>query len=143
MPRLTDGHSTTYSFSLNPTILFWHKDVTPPGLAGGGPNDITVMENLKWRTRYPKKLITLMQAGILVQYDPAVYDEIVDEMINLNQLITINFSDGSRLDFYGWLDEFKPNACKEGEAPTADVKIEPSNVDLSLVESNPVYYIPA
>lgn len=142
MARLTDGHSTVFEFSNNPLIQFYHKDTTPPGISGGGPNDITVMENIRWRTRYPKKLVTLMQAGITVQYDPIVYPDILLDLVIQNQLIKTFFPDGSRLDFYGWLDEFKPNAHKEGEAPTADVKIEPSNVDLNLNEIAPVYIAP-
>lgn len=137
MARLTDGHSTVLRFQLNPAILFLHKEVTPPGLSGGGPNDITVMENISLRTRYPKKLITLMTCNITVQYDPLVYAQII-AMINRNQAISVLFPDASTLTFYGWLDEFKPNAHREGEAPTADVKIEPSNVNGLLVESLPV-----
>ena len=138
MARIDDGFSTTIEFANDSDIQFFEKEVTPPGVSGGGENDTSTMRNLKWRTRSPKGLITLSEASLSVAYDPSVYDEIV-ALVNVNQLITINFADGSKLDFFGWLDEFTPGAAVEGEQPTADITIIPSNQDLNGVEIDPVY----
>ena len=52
--RIDDGHSTTISFADFPTVKFWEKEVTPPGVDGGGPNDTTTMRNVILRTMAPK-----------------------------------------------------------------------------------------
>ena len=138
MAFLNDGHSTTYEFSVAPSVLFREKEVTPPGIDGGGPNDTTTMRNVEWRTRQPKALKTLTESAVTVSYDPAVYDDIL-AMINVNQLITLTFSDGSTLAFWGWFNNFTPGACVEGEQPTADCTVVPSNQDSNSDEVAPVY----
>lgn len=135
---LRDGHATRIYFDLAPTVQFWEKSVTPPGLDGGGENDTTTMHNVRWRTRQPKKLITLTEVSASCAYDPAVYDSILN-IINVNQWITVEFSDGSTVSFYGWLNQFTPNDISEGEQPTADIQIIPSNQDNSGNEVNPDY----
>lgn len=140
--RLDDGHPTTISFTGGFTagagaLLMYEKELTPPGIEGGGANDTTTMRNSTWRTRSPKKLITLADAGIVVAYNPEVFDEMV-AMVNVNNEITITFPDGSTLAFWGWIDSFVPNACVEGEQPTADVTIVPSNQNAAGVETAPV-----
>jgi len=138
MSRIDDGHSTTISFAEDSSVQMWEKEVTPPGIEGGGANDTTTMHNSVWRTKSPKKLKSLTDASFTAAYDPAVYDEIV-AMLNVNQLITVTFADSSTLAFWGWIDVFKPNAAVEGEQPTAEVTIIPSNQNGSGVETAPVY----
>jgi hypothetical protein len=140
MSRLTDGHPTTISFSAGTSAAayLWEKTVTPPGVSGGGENDTTNMHNSIWRTRQPKVLKTLSNMSFDAQYDPAIYDEIVG-MVNVNQQITVTFSDGSTLVFWGWLDEFTPGSCEEGTPPIASCTIIPSNLNDSDVETAPVY----
>ncbi len=136
--RIDDGFSTTVDFSLAPSVTFWEKTVTPPGVQGGGANDITTMRNTRYRTMAPKKLVTLSEMNLTVAYDPACLDDIMD-MIQINGEITLNFPDGSTWVFWGWLDEFTPGENAEGSQPTATVKIIPSNMDDSLAEIAPVY----
>ena len=138
--RIDDGFSTIFSFAENPTVKFYEKEVTPPGMEGGGANDTTTMRNTALRTRAPKKLKTLTEMEAVVSYDADVFDPTeVWAMINVNQLITITFADGAELDFWGWLDVFKPNRTVEGEQPTANVTIIPSNQNDSGVETAPVF----
>lgn len=136
--RIDDGHSTTITFAQSPTVRFYEKEVTPPGMQGGGENDTTTMRNTTWRTKAPKKLVTLSSASLTVAYDPVVYDDVV-AMVNVNQLITITFPDGSSVAFWGWLDEFTPGAITEGSQPTASITIIPSNQNASGVETAPDY----
>lgn len=138
MARMDDGFATLIEFAENSAVKMYEKEVTPPGVIGGGENDTSTMQNTTWRTKSPKSLKTLGESSLVVAYDPAVFDDIV-EMVNVNQLITITFPDDSTLAFWGWIDEFTPNACVEGEQPTADVKIIPSNQNGSLVETAPSY----
>ena len=135
MTIMNDGYQTTIRFTsaemdsqANLLTLMEEKEVTPPGVAGGGANDATTMRNTTWRTMAPKVLKTLTESPFVVAYDPEVYDEMV-AMINDNQLITITFPDCSRLAFWGWIDSFTPNAQVEGEQPTANIVIIPSNQD--------------
>ena len=135
MTIMGDGYQTTIDFSSSlmtsdalTLTLMEEKEITPPGIAGGGANDASTMRNATWRTMSPKSLRTLTPVTIVVAYDPALYDEMV-AMINVNQLIRIEFPDGATLDFWGWLDEFTPGASVEGSQPTATLTIIPSNQD--------------
>lgn len=136
--RLDDGYQTLISFAADTDVLFWEKTVTPPGISGGGEIDTTVMANETYRTRKPKALITLTNSSLTVAYDPAVYPEII-ALVNVNNLITITFPDGDTLAFWGWLDEFTPGESTEGEQPTAEITIVPSNENDSGVETAPVH----
>lgn len=136
--RLDDGFATLIEFDEDSNVQMWEKEVTPPGVSGGGENDTSTMRNTTWRTKSPKGLKSLSQSSAVVAYDPAVYDEII-AMVNVNQQITITFPDDSTLVFWGWIDEFTPNAAVEGEQPTAEITIIPSNQNASGTETAPVY----
>lgn len=140
MAFLDDGHSTrvTFSASTSATLYFQEREVTPPGFSAGGENDTTTMVNATWRTKAPKKLISLTSFSEVCKYDPAILDEITG-MIGVNQQITITFPDSSTWVFWGWVDEFTPNALTEGTMGTANVTVIPSNQNDSQVETAPVY----
>lgn len=136
MARIDDGHGTTISFANYPSVAFYEKTVTPPGVDGGGENDTTTMRNTAWRTKAPKQLKSLSECSFTAAYDPAVYTSIVS-MVNENQQITVTFADGQTLTFWGWLNEFTPQDVTEGEQPVADVTIIPSNQNAAGVETAP------
>jgi len=141
---LQDGHSTTITFADFTSVKFKETSVTPPGISGGGANEFTNMRNVEWRTKAPKKLKSMEDMQATVQYDPEVYGsgsgiDGITEMINVNQLITVNFSDGSSVAFWGWLDSFTPDAAEEGSPPTASITIICSNINASQVETPPIY----
>lgn len=136
--RLDDGYQTLVSFAADPSVKFYEKTVTPPGIDGGGEVDTTTMLNAAYRTRNPKALITMSNAQMMVAYDPACYPEIV-ALVNVNNLITVTFPDGDTLAFWGWLNTFKPGEHAEGEQPTAEIEIIPSNQNASGVETAPVH----
>ena len=141
MARIDDGHPTLITFTDDADVQLWEKEVSPPGIEGGGANDTSTMHNSVWRTMSPKSLMSLSECSFVAAYDPACYDEII-AMLNDNQAITITFPDGSTLVFYGWIDGFTPNRMVEGEQPTAEVRIIPSNQDASGDEIAPVYTAP-
>lgn len=138
MAYLTDGWQTLISFSLAPSVLFRAKEVQPPDLDAGGEVDTTVMANNRWRTKQPKHLVTLGDTTLVAQYDPQCYTDVVTTLLGKNGQITITFPDGRTITFWGWVDKFTPSNLKEGEFPTAEVKIHSSNQDNSGTEQPPV-----
>ena len=104
MGRMDDGYQTLIDIS---GTVMWEKSVTPPGLDGGGEIDTTVMQNATYRTRAPKALVTLTNCSFTAAYDPAALTTLLSDL-NVNQLITITFPDGSTLAFWGWLNSFVP-----------------------------------
>lgn len=140
MARLDDGHSTTIYFSgaTSGITVFWEKEITPPGISGGGENDTTTMRNVTWRTKAPKNLKSLTPGSFVVAYDSAILDE-MNAMINVNQLIVITYPDGSDMRFWGFIDDFTPNSLVEGEQPTANITVIPTNQDSAGNEASPVH----
>lgn len=136
--RMTDGLGTKISFPQAPNIALWETELQPPGADAGGPNDTTTLRNVRWRTRKPKKLITMTAITGVCMYASKIYTDVQNQLGN-NQLITVTFSDLSTLGIYGWLDKFIPQRIREGTPPLADYTVEPSNEDNSGVETGPVY----
>ena len=135
---LEDGYSTKIAFARKADVSFWEKTVKPPGIDGGDPIDITTMHNTAWRTMVPRNLKTLTESTATVGYDPNVYNHIV-ELINQEGAITCHFSDGSKLDFFGYLRTFEPSDHSEGENPEATITITPTHYDpTNDVEAAPV-----
>lgn len=137
MPLLSDGFSTRISLT-GAGVTFEEKEVTPPSLDGGGPNDTTTMRKIAWRGKRPKMLKTMDKMTLKVAYDPAFYSTTVAQ-VNVNQLLVVTFPDTHTLSFWGWLNKFAPDPHKEGEQPTAMIEIECSNENNSGVEVAPVY----
>ena len=139
---LLDGFSTTISFPNNPGILgggvLYEKEVTPPGLSGGGPIDTTGMRNIAWRTRFPKTLTDLTEIDTKVAYKTTAYLKIKASMQKI-MTIQVNFPDGNFIQFYCWIEEFKPEAVKEGDQPMASMKIIPALTNIpGQIEQGPV-----
>jgi hypothetical protein len=137
MARLDDGFSTTLTFSLSSTVEIYEKTVTPPGQEGGEEIDTTTMLNSAWRTFSPRSLVTLTPVTAEVAYDPAAYTSIL-AMLNSNQQVTVNFPDGSSIQFWGFIRSFVPGTNVEGEQPTATITIVPTNQDNAGAEQAPV-----
>lgn len=136
--KLKDGHSTLVTLQSDPNIDFWEKNITPPGLDGGEAVEQTTMHNAVWRTVRPRELVTLTEMTFTSGYDPVVYDQIL-AIINIETTITVWFSDGSSLAFYGFLRVFQPTDTVEGTQPEATVTITPTNFDpVNKVEAGPV-----
>lgn len=140
MPRLDDGHATTYTFANFPNVKLYEKEITPPGMSGGGANNTTTLRNVRFRTFAPKKLKTLTNSTFVAAYDPAVYIDLFS-MLQVKQLISVTFPPpvSRKLSFWGWLDEFQPNRVVEGEQPTAQCTVIPSMENNNQVETDPTY----
>ena len=137
--HLSDGYSTKIAFERDPDVSFWEKTVAPPGLDGGDPIETTTMHNATFRTMRPRALYTLSEMTTTVAYDPNVYNNITDNLLNQEGSITIHFPDGSTLDFFGYLKAFEPSDHEEGSQPEATITIVPTNyVPTNNVEAGPV-----
>jgi hypothetical protein len=138
MAYLTDGYQTLIAFGsvagAGAPLTFLEKEVHPPSIKGGGGIDITnmrqgvivpgVLPGSFPRTQLPKHLYSVGDTTTIVEWDSTMYN-FNQVMAFINQLtdITITFPDGNVETFYGWLDEFTPASMKEGELPTAELKI--------------------
>lgn len=143
MARIDDGHSTTIQLVSYPSVVFYEKSVTPPGLDGGDPNDTTTMRNKQLRTMAPRKLKTLTAVTAKVAYDPSILTADVDslyKLINVNQVIVVNNSDGSRMAFWGYVRSFIPDDNVEGAQPTGTLTVQPTNQNATGVETPPAFY---
>jgi len=125
--KISDGFSTKIAFDRDPNVSFWEKEVTPPGFDGGDAIDDTTMHNTTYRTFASRSLTTLTESSITVMYDPDVYNNILDNLLNQEGSITVTFPDGSTMDFYGYLRTFVPGPLVEGEPPEAEITIQPTN----------------
>jgi len=142
MAKLTDGFQTTITFGTAVLAHLFNVSLTPPGVSAEGAIDTTTMSNTAWRTMAAKSLKTATEASGTAAYDVAAYDEIATN-IGLEQSFTITFPDSSTLQFYGFLDQFTPGELTEGEMPTADFTIIPTNVNSNTgAESGPDYIEP-
>jgi hypothetical protein len=137
--KMEDGFKTLVSFANGPSggVLYWETEVTPPALSALGVIDTTTMRNTKYRTKATRSLIDLLASTFTAAYDIAIVTDLL-LMIGVSQLITITFPDGQTQQFYGALNEFTPGALTEGEMPTAEFSIEPTNVDSAGTETGPV-----
>lgn len=145
--RLEDGFPTLMSFAAAPVIFggvagdIWIKRITPPGYDGGGPIEDTSMHNLVFRTKYPKTLVTMTDATLMVSFDPDAYVSVF-AVINVIQLLTYFFPLGETLALYGWVNTFIPNEFSEGNQPEATMQLIHSMQyvdDDDLVEDSGTY----
>jgi hypothetical protein len=135
---LKDGFSSKVTLASNPTINFWEKGVQAPGIDGGEPIEQTTMFNTAWRTMRSRSLKTLTTHTITAAFDPAVLTDAV-AAVNKEDTITVSFSDGATIAFYGYLQKIEIQEMTEGAQPQATVTIVPTNFDpTNHVEAGPV-----
>lgn len=125
---MKDGYQSLITFEDDTNIELWEKGVTPPGLDGGDEIDASTMHNSTWRTFFPRSLKTMTNATARCAYQTDMYTSIVAQ-INVEQTITITFSDGKAIAFFGFLKRMTPDEMVEGEQPEAEVEIVCTNWD--------------
>lgn len=135
--KLKDGYSALVTFATDTNIELWEKTVTPPGMDGGDAIEQTTMHNDQWRTYAPRGLITLTEFVFTAAYDPEVYNSLL-ALINRETTVTVRFSDGSTLAFYGFLQKVEMKEMTEGEQPELTATVRPTNFDpTNKVEAGP------
>lgn len=135
---LEDGHRTTIGCALNPDIAFWEISVKPPGMDNGDSINTTTMWNDFWRTKAPRQLNDATDVTGTAAYDPAVWT-MLKALIGIETTWTIEYPNGDKLTFYGYLRSFEKSDNVEGTMPTADYVIVLTNQDPSTsAEEDPV-----
>lgn len=135
---LQDGFPTIIAFAANPSVNLWEVTVKPPGIDGGDAIDVTTMHNTTWRVRRARRLKTLTDSTFTAGYDPNAFAQTL-ALCNVEGAITIHWPDGGTYSFFGYMQKFEPNEVKEGDFPTAQVTIVPTNYDpVGHVEAGPV-----
>jgi hypothetical protein len=141
--KLPNGWQSTLAMSLNPSIAFYEQTIMPPGIDGGDAIPQTTMRNNVWRTFAPRGLRTVMPITIKAAYDPGILENFggtagVQQLININQAVTIHWPDGSAVSFYAWVQKCEFEALEEGKQPLATITLTPSNMDVNGIEVGPV-----
>lgn len=126
--RMDDGFPTRMVFAASTTASLWEKSIKPPGMDGGEAIETTTMRNTTWRTMASRSLKTLTDMTGEAAYDPVIYSTLLS-IINVETTVTIQFYDGTTLAFYGFLRLVEPNDIVEGEQPTLQFTVTPTNVD--------------
>ena len=136
---LKDGYPTKITLSADTDIEFWEKSVQPPGIDGGDEIESSTMFNSAWRTMRARSLKTMTEISITAAYDAGLTYTTVATQINNEQTITVTFSDGSTVAFYGYLKTFEPQEVEEGEQPECELTIVATMWDpTNNVEEGPV-----
>ncbi len=136
---IPDGYQSLVTFKLDATIELFEKTVTPPGVDGGDAIETTTMHNATWRTFAARGLKTLTEMTFVAAYDVAVYEAIISIINDDTEVVTVTWSDGDTLAFYGFLKMFEPGELSEGVQPEATVTVVPTNVDDTGAEFGPAY----
>lgn len=135
---LEDGHKTLITFARNPSINLWEVTVKPVGYDGGEKIKLTNMHNNTVHTFAPRRLIMLTDASMKVQYDPEALDTLLNNQLNIPDVITETYSDGSTFAYHGVMNKFERDEHQEGEVPTATVGFFATNRDSDGAEQLPV-----
>lgn len=135
-----DGLGMALTFSLNASLLFYPKSITPSGYDARGGTDVSRLDNEEWVTMAPKRLKTATPIKIVASFESgALATAELEDMIGVNQMATEVYPDGAERDIWGWIDKFDISEFKEGEQPTVTIDFIPSNRNGSGVETGPAY----
>ncbi len=136
---IPDGFKTTVAFSTASGVNLWPKDVTPPGVEGGGGIPVDTMLNTLYRIKRAKKLVSIDDISFDAGWDPSSYNIYVN-ICNKEGSCTVYLPDGSYGDFYGYLNSFKPGRHSEGAFPLAACMLVITNWDpVGHLEVGPVW----
>lgn len=141
--KLPNGWQSTLAMSLLPSAALYEQTIMPPGIDGGDMIPQTTMRNNVWRTFAPRGLKTVMPITIKAAYDPGILENLggtaaIQQLININQAMTIHWPDGSAVSFYAALHKGEFEALEEGKQPLVTLTITPTNMDASGNEAGPV-----
>jgi len=137
--RLKNGFQILVVFAADPDVGLWEVDVTPPGLEGGEPVNITTQYNEDYETMAARALKTMTQGTFNAGYDPECLDQL-NALINVETSITVHFPNNDSWTFYGYLKNFQPATQQQGTMPLAACQIQPTNYDpTNNVEAAPVF----
>lgn len=139
--KLGDGQGTQIVLDGYETISLWEKSVSPPSVKADQFIDTSTHRNVKWRTMHPRKLLTVGPVAGKCKYDPVLY-QTIKNIMNVNLAVTLWFTTGASLAFFGALTEFSPDALEEGKDGEASYVITPTMMDPSDCSESDFVYTP-
>jgi hypothetical protein len=138
--RLDEGQGTTITFGNAANLGIWEVETQPAGVDGGDPVATSTHRNVTWDTFNPRVLKTLSAANCTGAYAAGKLANIYQQ-VNRNQIITVTFRNGATIAFWGYLRSFQPEPLVEGQQPRASFSIQPTNQNMSNVETGPTFTI--
>ena len=133
-----DGVGTTLTFA-DAFVLNWTR-ISAFGIEGGETIDTANLSSTGWRPKALRTLKGCTDIEAVGHLDPTKF---IAAPINVNQLVTITYNDGSKHEVYGWLRTVTPSELSEGTKPEYTVSISISNVHSdSGEETGPAYTDP-
>jgi hypothetical protein len=139
---LPSSQRTLIAFARKPNICFHEFETGSPGKDGGEAIEITSHHNVATRTFVPRVLYQSTPFDVKVFYYDPKLDSDIDTLLNENGSVTIRYSDGSTLDFYGYLQNYQKDPLPSGgneTAPSATITVHPTNYDpVNRLEVEPV-----
>jgi hypothetical protein len=136
MSILRDGIKTLVFFTGPARVLFGEIEITVPGVTGRGVIDMVGLRQNVWATQAPKSIKNLTPLTAKVMFDPEMIPGLW-AAVQRNQEIVVQFPTGAQLIFWGWLEEVAFDPTSEGNRPTLNITIQPSNLNSQCVETGP------
>lgn len=135
---LKNGFRSLITFSQDPNISLWEKQVTPSPTDGGEPIDQTTMWNVAYETKAPQGLKSGGPGQYTCAYDPIGLTQL-EAIINVEGTITELFCDGSTRAYFGYVQKATPAALVPGTQPEMTVDWVRTDWDpVGKVEAGPV-----
>lgn len=136
--QIGTGAPAYITFTLDPNIDLWEKSVKPPSFQLDDRKDNSTAHNDRFRTFSPGRLLTGQDITVQCGYDPDQIQDIIDR-IGVRDTITVTFPTGTKIAFYGWLDQVDFSELTEDDDPTVTLTLAQGNQDWSTcVEEGPV-----
>lgn len=137
--KMEDGYKALVTFAADPDVALWEIDAQTPGIDGGDPIPQSTMHNGTFHTDAPRSLIRLTPITFTAQYSWVSLSQVLS-LVNVRTTISVSFSTGNYVAFYGYLQSFMPDNLAEGERPQGTATVMPTNTDPSSgAEEGPVF----
>jgi len=120
--HFTDGYNIRISL-VNQGITLYEKNVTPPGVEGGDPINITTNDNGDFMSFAPRSRKQRTAAQAEVTYDDTDLDALEAAVDQSDDILVVWPDDTTKLDS-GWVRSVIANQTQEGEQPTANITFE-------------------
>jgi hypothetical protein len=120
--HFTDGHGIRIVF-VNGGVTVYEKNVTPGGIEGGDPIDITTNDNTSLRSFAPRTLATETPINLEVTYNQTD-KAALEALANTSDDIRTEYPDNTTELTSGWIRSVIANQATSGEQPTANLVVE-------------------
>lgn len=135
--KLGKGGPCYITSASDPNIDIFEASLKPPGYKLDDRKDTTTSYNVRYRTFSPGRLLTGKDVVVQAGYDPDQQDDIWT-LMGVRDTETVTLASGTKIAFYGWLDDLEFNDHKEEDDPMATLTYGQGNQDwTTCVEAGP------